>query len=879
MIKGNLFSETERQEIKMKTQMNINWRWAATLSFILVFGTLLTACNLNGETSEPTITPMPSSTPVPSMGYISGLVWEDMCENYSQGDTPPAGCVVSGNEFDYVGNGVLEAGEIGIASALISLGEGVCPSEGLATTTTDGNGKFAFIGLEPGVYCVTAKDPISRMGLWTYPKDDEGEGVGHITITLSGGDIVENVNFGRDHVTALPTPEPTVVPTSPPCTDKASYVRDVSVPDGTRFDPGDSFTKTWRLRNEGTCTWTPNYSLVFVSGYSMQGPAVTHLPGQVPPGSEVDITNSFQAPMQDGEYAGFWKLRNSNNVLFGIGASGTSPFWIQIMVGPMPEPEITEWRGDYYDNVELEGDPVLVRNDEKIDFNWKSGSPDEDVPVDSFAVRWTRTLDFKEEIYRFHLIMDDGATLWVDDQLVIDEWKQGASREVTVDLELKKGEHDIKVEYFEAAGTASGRLWWEQLDEQTYEGWKGTYWFNKTLDSEWALVRDDERIDFDWKFESPALGIPVDDFSANWERSIEFEKGVYFFYAQSDDGLRVYVDEALVIDEWHISNGSELYEVELELSGTHDISIQYYERKQHAQVQFWWERKNETPVVMDDSYEVNEGTLLQVDAPGVLENDTDADGDLLSALLEVDVTNGTLTLSVDGSFEYNPDPGFIGEDRFQYRANDGQKNSEVVTVTISVILVNQAPAAVADNYDISEDSVLTVPGSGVLVNDNDPDGDPLTAILETDADHGVVELDEDGSFDYTPNPDYNGMDVFTYKANDGYEDSNVITVTITITPMNDVPEVVDDQAILENGAPIEIDVLENDIGIGDIPLELVIEGEPEHGSVEVIGNLLRYTPKDSFLVVDSFSYIVTDEDGENSTAIVIVTRLPEAFIP
>jgi VCBS repeat-containing protein len=871
-------------EFEMKKSETIEWKRILSLLLVLFLGIILSACNFSGKTSEPSVTPEPSKTQISptqdtEIGTIGGLVWGDLCINFEEDESIPPGCIPSSGDLKFVGNGILDAGEMGVASATVSLGDGICPSQGNSIIRTNEDGRYSFSGLNPGVYCVTVLDTGTTSGVWTYPKGDNAEGVGHMTVTLTPGRIIDDVDFAWDPIDVLPTPAPTAAPTSPPCKDRASYVRDVSVPDGTRFDPEESFTKTWRFRNEGTCTWTTNYSVVFVSGYAMNASPVLSLLGEVRPGDMVDITHSFQAPMQDGEYAGFWKLRNDEGGLFGIGSTGRSPFWVQIKVGPEPEPEITDWRGAYYDNVKFEGDPVLIRNDEEIDFDWKSNSPNEEVPKDQFAVQWTRTLEFQEEIVRFHLVMDDGATLWVDEQLVIDEWKQGASREVTVDLELKKGKHDLKVEYFEADGTAKISLWWETIDEPTYDGWKGSYWFNKTLDSEWALVRDDEMIDFEWKFESPALGIPADDFSISWERRVEFETGIYTFYAKADDGLRVYVDEALVIDEWHISNASELYESELELSGVHEISILYYEQKQHATVQFWWIRNNEAPLAVDDAYEVNDSTLLQVVAPGVLENDTDANGDLLLALLEVDVANGTLTLNDDGSFEYLPDPGFFGKDHFQYQASDGQKNSEVAMVTIDVILVNQPPEATADNFNIPEDDILNVPDIGVLVNDNDPDGDPLTAILETAAEHGVVELDPAGSFEYTPDPDFNGTDSFTYKANDGYGDSNVVSVTITITPVNDVPVAIDDQAELVYGMPIEINVVENDLGVGDKPLELTIVRDPEFGIAEVSDGQIIYTPKGSYLDMDDFIYRVTDADGEFSTATVVVTRPVEGFIP
>jgi VCBS repeat-containing protein len=813
------------------------------------------------------------------MASISGLVWDENCQNYSLDETLPSGCVLYGGDPDFIGNGVLEDGEAGISSVQISLGKGMCPSSGLAATTTDKNGRFSFASLEPGEYCVTVIDPTNRNFHWTYPKDAEGHGVGYFTISLNSGEAIENINFGLDRIETQPTPEPTAAPTSAPCVNQVGFIRDVSVPDGTRFDPGESFTKTWRFKNEGTCTWNSSYALVFISGYPMQAAYTNPLLGEISPGFEVDLSIEFQAPMEYGDYAGFWKLRDSEGNFFGIGSSGNSPLWVQISVGPVPEPEITEWRGEYFDNSELKGDPTLIRNDEEIDFDWKTGSPDKAISADSFSVRWTRTMEFDAGMVRFHLLMDDGAVLWVDDRLVIDEWKQGATREIELDLYLEKGDHDFKVEYYEAGSQSVVQFWWEELDELEFEGWKGTYWFNKSLDSSWALIREDEAVKFNWVFESPVLGIPVDAFSVQWEKSVEFEPGDYVFSAYADDGIRVYIDDAIVIDEWHRSNGSELYQTELQLSGTHELTVQYYEGPQHAKVLFEWERKNEVPEATDDDYSVDMNTLLFVDSPGVLANDADADGDPLVAVLEVDAINGTLVLNEDGSFEYAPDADFVGEDGFQYRVNDGQATSEIATVTIDVLLVNQRPQALEDNYEMDEDEVLTVPVKGVLANDNDADGHPITAVLEIAAEFGIVELAQDGSFVYTPDPDFNGVDTFTYKANDGYEDSEVALVTIVVASVNDVPQAEDDQATLENGVTIEIDVLKNDKGIGDSPIELAIELEPEFGDVEIIDGLVLYTPRGSFLDIDAFQYKVTDLDGESSVALVSVIRVDESFNP
>ena len=130
-----------------------------------------------------------------------------------------------------------------------------------------------------------------------------------------------------------------------------------------------------------------------------------------------------------------------------------------------------------------------------------------------------------------------------------------------------------------------------------------------------------------------------------------------------------------------------------------------------------------------------------------------------------------------------PEADFNGEDSFTYMANDGELDSEVVTVTITVTPVNDAPVAVDDSYMTVQDMPLDVLAvDGVLANDSDVEDDPLTAVLVTDVQFGTLILDSDGSFVYTPDMGFNGVDTFTYRANDGELDSELATVTITVQP-------------------------------------------------------------------------------------------------
>jgi hypothetical protein len=128
--------------------------------------------------------------------------------------------------------------------------------------------------------------------------------------------------------TAVP---PTATPTIVPC-NLARFEADVSVPDYTPISPGASFTKIWRLRNTGSCTWTTNYAVVFVDGYAMTDKPVVKLPVSVRPGEWVDITVNLVAPTNSGNYKGNWMLRNESNSLFGVGTNGDKPFWVLIKV-------------------------------------------------------------------------------------------------------------------------------------------------------------------------------------------------------------------------------------------------------------------------------------------------------------------------------------------------------------------------------------------------------------------------------------------------------------------------------------------------------------------------------------------------------------------
>jgi hypothetical protein len=149
--------------------------------------------------------------------------------------------------------------------------------------------------------------------------------------------------------TAIPTQAPTLQPTPTlaptpipiPC-NLAGFVGDVTIPDGSVLNPGTAYTKTWRLQNLGTCSWTTGYTLVFSSGDLMSGPTVVSLPNNVNPGETIDLSVSLVSPATAGTYQGNWMLRDSNGNVFGVGSNGNQPFWVRIVVGSSAVYAVTE---------------------------------------------------------------------------------------------------------------------------------------------------------------------------------------------------------------------------------------------------------------------------------------------------------------------------------------------------------------------------------------------------------------------------------------------------------------------------------------------------------------------------------------------------------
>ena len=285
---------------------------------------------------------------------------------------------------------------------------------------------------------------------------------------------------------------------------------------------------------------------------------------------------------------------------------------------------------------------------------------------------------------------------------------------------------------------------------------------------------------------------------------------------------------------------------------------------------------NDVPVAVDDEYGVPGDTTLVVEAPRVLENDSDADGNTLSSVLVSTTSHGSLTLNLDGSFTYTPVASYDGSDSFMYKDNDGTADSNTVTVNISVHAVNHPPVAVDDDYSTSQDTGLEIPAwLGVLTNDTDQDGDYLIAVLVSNASHGTAALNSDGVFTYVPDAGFTGTDSFTYKASDGLADSNVATVTITVNAINHTPAAADDAYSTDQNVVLNVSapgVLGNDSDVDGDPLTASLVSDVSHGTLVLNADgSFAYTPAADFTGADSFTYKANDGAADSDLVTVNIT--------
>ena len=281
---------------------------------------------------------------------------------------------------------------------------------------------------------------------------------------------------------------------------------------------------------------------------------------------------------------------------------------------------------------------------------------------------------------------------------------------------------------------------------------------------------------------------------------------------------------------------------------------------------------NDAPVANDDSATTMEGGSITTD---VLLNDMDAEMATLTVTGATPGNNGFTSVNSDGTITYTHDGSETTSDSYSYTISDGNGGSDSGVVSITVTPVNDAPVAYDDSATTSEDTAVTV---AVSANDTDVDGlvVPTSAAVLNSPSNGSLVNNGDGTITYTPNPNFNGTDTFSYTIadDDGATDSAI--VFITVTPVNDAPVVTGNpDATTDEGGSVTTDVLSNATDADGDPLTVTVDTQGTNGLASVNSDgTITYTHDGSETTSDSYTYTISDGNGGSDSGVVFITVTP-----
>lgn len=287
---------------------------------------------------------------------------------------------------------------------------------------------------------------------------------------------------------------------------------------------------------------------------------------------------------------------------------------------------------------------------------------------------------------------------------------------------------------------------------------------------------------------------------------------------------------------------------------------------------------NSAPQASDSIFTTNEDAPVSGQTVAA-----DAENDPLDFSLVSGPANGNLVFNVDGTFTYTPAQNYNGADSFTFKANDGEFDSNIATVTITVTPVNDLPVVVDDSISTDEDTVLIINESHLLANDSDIDHDALYTILYLSPDygpqHGTIEgKNPDGTYVYTPEPNFTGMDSFVYILCDLESCETFGTVHITVNPLNDPPTADDSSITTNEDAQVGGVVSSSDVD-GDTLSYSLVSGT-SNGSLEFNADgTYSYKPNENFNGADSFRFVANDGTKDSNIATVSITINPANDAP
>jgi hypothetical protein len=209
--------------------------------------------------------------------------------------------------------------------------------------------------------------------------------------------------------------------------------------------------------------------------------------------------------------------------------------------------------------------------------------------VDNFSVRWTGRFTFEEDDYTFLARADDGIRVWADGDLLINAWRDQSPTVYRATHSLTAGEHEVRVEYYEHGGGAVAQLDWDETACPLGQ-YRAEYYNNRTLSGSPAFTRcENPPINYDWGTGSPGNGMGADNFSVRWTGRFRFSGGNYSFISTTDDGLRLWVDGAPIIDQWRDQGATEYRACRSLTAGEHEVKVEYYEHGGESVAKLRWE--------------------------------------------------------------------------------------------------------------------------------------------------------------------------------------------------------------------------------------------------------------------------------------------------
>ncbi|MBI9064686.1 MAG: tandem-95 repeat protein, partial [Marinilabiliaceae bacterium] len=281
---------------------------------------------------------------------------------------------------------------------------------------------------------------------------------------------------------------------------------------------------------------------------------------------------------------------------------------------------------------------------------------------------------------------------------------------------------------------------------------------------------------------------------------------------------------------------------------------------------------NEAPNAINDEYQIDEDAVTVF---MVLDNDTDPQNNIAPSTLAIQTAPQHGSVSIDnGTVQYIPTPNYFGTDNFMYQICDESDYCDQATVTVTINPVNDIPILINDDAETPEDTDITI---DVLANDTDIDDTvvPTTLSISTAPQNGTAIIDRHSlQIVYSPNPNFNGTDTFDYTVEDESGGQAQATASITVIPVNDPPQPINDEISTNEETPVIIHVLENDSdlenNIDSCSVSILVA--PTHGTANTHNycGRIEYTPETNFTGSDQLTYQVCDSVGLCAEATVTI---------